>query len=269
MTNVNSGHAPVKASQRTVKDVEMTAYQMHVSDTTFRPQRARSTSADRTTALLRRHPLFAALDAEDFDQLLARARPIELDGRQLLFRHEEAATRFFVVLRGGLKLFRLTWDGSEKVLDSVRPGQSVGESVMFASDPRYHCYAESMERSEVLAFSSSHYRELMASRADYNQALLTWLADSLEGRMRDLEVMTTQNAKDRVINYLCQLLPDRNALRADIELPLPKALLASRLAMQPETFSRILSGLKKGGIIRVEKRRLLIDDVAAMLRCAE
>jgi CRP/FNR family transcriptional regulator, dissimilatory nitrate respiration regulator len=126
-----------------------------------------------------------------------------------------------------------------------------------------------MERTELLAFSCSHYRDLVTARSDYNQALLTWLADSLEGRMRDLEVMTTQNAKDRVISYLCQLLPDPKALNADIELPLPKALLASRLAMQPETFSRILSGLKKCGFVRVDKRRLLIDDVPAMLRWAE
>jgi CRP/FNR family transcriptional regulator, dissimilatory nitrate respiration regulator len=219
--------------------------------------------------LLRQHPLFAALDDADFRAVCASARCIECEPRQMLFRHGEPASRFFMVLHGTIKLYRLTLHGSEKVIDAIGPGQSVGDCVMFAGERCYPCYAQCLEPTELLAVSNRHYRNLITGRADYNQALLTWFADSLCGRMQDMEVLTTQNATNRVIGYLRQLIPDPNAESAEVELPLPKALLASRLAMQPETLSRVLSSLQRCGILQVMRRRLIINDVGAMLRCRE
>ncbi len=52
----------------------------------------------------------------------------------------------------------------------------------------------------------------------------------------------------------------------EVKLPLPKCLVASRLAMQPETFSRILAELKTNNLIRVDRSKLYIPDLARLIQ---
>lgn len=47
---------------------------------------------------------------------------------------------------------------------------------------------------------------------------------------------------------------------AQIQLPASKHLIASRLNLTPESFSRILHLLTEAGLIRVEKKTILILD---------
>ncbi len=214
------------------------------------------------------HPLFAVLDPVDMDHLYLRSKSLVLRPKQLLVRQDEPASRFFFVLEGNVKIFRLTADGTEKILGAVGPGSCLGEACLFKQDARYAAYAESLELCKLLALPSQHYRDLILGRPDYSRQVLAYLAQALHNKLQDLEVLTTQNATERVLSYLRQLLPSNvsagNAKSAVIELPMPKAMLASRLAMQPETLSRVLGALKRQGILRVDKRRLLIDQVAAL-----
>jgi CRP-like cAMP-binding protein len=78
-----------------------------------------------------------------------------------------------------------------------------------------------------------------------------------------------QSARDRLIRYLVDLLPEGSEQGGEVELPLPKCLVASRLAMQPETFSRILADLKSNGLVRVNRSRVFISDPSKLIRISQ
>jgi CRP-like cAMP-binding protein len=66
-----------------------------------------------------------------------------------------------------------------------------------------------------------------------------------------------------VINFLLQ---ERNPVSGLIVLQVSKRLVASKLGIQPETFSRILHRLVDGGLIAMERRNISIlaeEDLAA------
>jgi CRP-like cAMP-binding protein len=72
-----------------------------------------------------------------------------------------------------------------------------------------------------------------------------------------------------LIRYLIDLLPNGAEEGGEVELPLPKCLVASRLAMQPETFSRILADLKSNGLIRVNRSKLFISDPQRLIAISQ
>lgn len=75
--------------------------------------------------------LFQALNDEQLELVLSNARYAELQSRQNLFTSGQKADRFYLLLRGQIKLFSISEDGVEKVLEIVFPGQTFAEAIMF------------------------------------------------------------------------------------------------------------------------------------------
>ena len=140
---------------------------------------------------------------------------------------------------------------------------------IYAEPARYACYAEALKSSEVLMIPIRAYRDMLARNPEYAQAALNHYAQRAVTRFHELEIMTVQNARDRLIRYLIDLLPNGEDQGGEVELPLPKCLVASRLAMQPETFSRILADLKASGLVRVNRSRLFISDPQRLIEISQ
>ncbi|MGM0766542.1 MAG: Crp/Fnr family transcriptional regulator [Pseudomonadota bacterium] len=218
---------------------------------------------------LRSHPLFAALSGQDLQYMIQQSRRLRLRHHQLLYRQDMPAHHFFFVISGRLRLYRLDASGIDRTLDSLAPGDCFAEVMIYADPPKYACYAEALKASEVLMIPVRAYQELLENNPRYAQAALRHYAKRAVSRFHDLEIMTVQSARDRLIRYLIDLLPSGAQGGCEVELPLPKCLVASRLAMQPETFSRILADLKANGLVRVNRSRLFISDPARLIQISQ
>lgn len=220
-------------------------------------------------AQLQEHPMFSALEEDDLQQLLQQSRRLRLGHHQLLYRQDMPAHHFFFVLSGRLRLYRLDSSGIDRTLDSIAPGDCIAEVMIYAEPARYACYAEALKTSEILMIPVKAYQDLLDSNHLYAQATLRHYAMRAVTRFHDLEIMTVQSARDRLIRYLVDLLPDGSEQGGEVELPLPKCLVASRLAMQPETFSRILADLKANGLVRVNRSRVFISDPSRLVQLSQ
>jgi CRP-like cAMP-binding protein len=217
-----------------------------------------------------KHPLFSSLEPWDLDYVLQHSRRVRLGHHQLLYRQDMPAHHFFFVISGRLRLYRLDASGVDRTLDSLLPGDCFAEVMIYADPPRYACYAEALKNSEVLMIPVKVYQELLEGNPVYTRAALQHFAMRAVSRFHDLEIMTVQSARDRLIRYLIDLLPESaRKVGGEIELPLPKCLVASRLAMQPETFSRILADLKSNGLLRVNRSKLFITDPRRLIQMSQ
>lgn len=218
---------------------------------------------------LRSHSLFSTLSSKDLQQLIQQSRRLRLEHHQLLYRQDMPAHHFFFVISGRLRLYRLDYSGIDRTLDSIAPGDCFAEVMIYADPPKYACNAEALKSSEVLLIPVKAYQALIERNPEYAQAALRHYAKRAISRFHDLEIMTLQNARDRLIRYLIDLLPSGSEEGGEVELPLPKCLIASRLAMQPETFSRILADLKASGLVRVNRSRLFISEPRRLLEISQ
>ncbi|WP_166258167.1 Crp/Fnr family transcriptional regulator [Marinobacter salicampi] len=215
---------------------------------------------------LRAHALFSAFRDEDFAAVTDQLRRVTLSPRELLYRQDTPAAHFYFVVSGRLRLYRLDATGVERTLDSLAPGDCFAEVMIYADPPRYACYAEALKASEVLMIPIRAYRDILTRRPAYAESALRHYAGRAVERFHDLEIMTLQNARDRLVRYLVDLLPEGLLSNVEVELPLPKCLVASRLAMQPETLSRLLHELKTSGLVRVNRGRLFIQDPSRLVQ---
>lgn len=215
---------------------------------------------------LRQTPLLSALSDAQMQRLLRRAVTLRLEAGQWLFSQDDPAERFFFVRAGRMRLFRLSADGGEKVIELVGRGQTFAEAVMFMGTRDYPVCAAALGPAELVALDATDFAAMLQESPDTCFALLASLSRRLREMIREIDGLTLQSAKARVARWLLHALP---AAREELTLDIGKAVLASRLSIQPETWSRITRRLTDDGIIAVEGSRIRLLDRAALARIAD
>jgi CRP-like cAMP-binding protein len=213
---------------------------------------------------LRRTPLFAGLDEDQLARVLKTAHVIKLDGGQHLFESQQDARQFFMVRSGAVRLYLSAPDGSEKVLHLVTSGQTFAEAITFLDSQKYPVNASAVSKSEVIAFSNTTFREILQESTDTCFRLMADLSAWLKRQIDEIDALTLQNATLRFTNYLLHQIPAGQLQDVQIELAAPKHVIASRLSIKPESFSRILRNMQQSGLISVDGNTIHIKDVEAL-----
>ena len=86
--------------------------------------------------VIRRAPLFTALDDAAADALLANMTSRTLNRAEVLFREGDPGRSLFVIVEGKIKLGRTSSDGRENLLAILGPGEMFGELSLFDPGPR-------------------------------------------------------------------------------------------------------------------------------------
>jgi len=213
---------------------------------------------------LRKHHLFSSLPEHDLEQLVQLCRLVKLDNEAPLFHQGADAQQFYLVLSGTIKLFRVSPDGLTKVIEVIRQGEAFAEALMFLQQKAYPLNAEAMGKAEVIAIPSQRYKEMILATPECALGVMGNMAMKLHRRINEIEILTLQNTRHRLANYLFGLLSDPAASTGAIELPMAKQLIASQLAMQPETFSRLIKEMKQQGLISVKGGHIDVHDVQGL-----
>ncbi len=196
--------------------------------------------------MVRAVPLFRRMPEATMDRLLASASVMAVPRFGTLFFQDEQADRFFLLLSGSVKLFRLTADGEEAVVTLVEPGQVFAEADMFAS-ARYPLSAEAVEPTRVLVFTAKEFFTGMRSDPEVAFRVVEALSQRIRGFVQQIEHLHVRSTPQRVASFLLNLCPE-SGNDVHFELPFEKSLIARRLGMQPETFSRALAKLRTIGV---------------------
>ena len=219
---------------------------------------------------LRDTPLFAALDPRQLQLVIDSTRVVRLDHGQRLFGHGQPARRFFRLNSGQLKLFRSSPSGGEKIIEIIQPGEMFAQAVMFMEPGGgYPVNAEAIEPSVFFAFDSEVMRGVLRESVDTCFRMLASLSVRLRQQVDEIEKLTLHPAVSRLAGYLVEQVPGDVPLSPEIHLVAPKNVIASRLGIQPETFSRVAARLMKDGLIRVQGQDVVLLDVEGLRARAE
>jgi CRP-like cAMP-binding protein len=219
---------------------------------------------------LRRIHLFEALDDAQVEAVRRAMRVRELDDGERLFDFGQPPLHFFFLESGLLKLFRNSVDGSEKVIEVVRPGETFAEAVMFMRRAAgYPVSAEAIMPSRVWMFDSENMVALLRESVDACFKLMARLSVRLRQQIDEIDRLTLHNATFRVATFLLQQVPTQTQPGTEVHLSMPKNVLASRLAIQPETFSRILARLSRDGLLRVQRNDIVLENVSGLRALAQ
>jgi len=215
---------------------------------------------------LRRSHLFFTLDMSQLAAVREGSRLLSLEDGQSLFETGDRATRFYFVDSGLVKLYRLSPEGAEKIIDIIQSGNTFAEALMFLEHPTYPVSAAAIGPTRVVSFDSNRFLELLRGSVDTCFRIMGVMSQRLRGLIKEIDDLTLQTATTRLCGMLWRQMEQSGARR--IALQAPKGVLASRLSIKPETFSRILNNLSAQGVIDVKGAQIEILDPRSLTELA-
>ena len=211
--------------------------------------------------ILRKVPLFSRLEEEELASLLMGAAPRDFPRGVMLFQQGDRADCFYVILDGLVKITRHSHDGDEVVIGVFGRGAMVAEIAMFLGG-RYPASAEVVAPARLLPVLSSSFKAALTSDPDLAMGMLAATSRRVRDLVEEIEHIKGQTGAQRVADFIVGLCPVQEG-EAHIDLPYEKGLIAARLGMKPESFSRALKRLRQLGV-RIQRDHVVIADVAAL-----
>jgi CRP-like cAMP-binding protein len=216
-------------------------------------------------ALLTHVPLFNSLAPEEITRIAKGTREIHASRGDILFHKGDPCNGFHLLVYGQIKLAFTSAQGTEKVVEILGQGQSFGEALMFMEKP-YIVFAQALTDSLLLHISKNVIFEELRRDHNLGRKMLASMSMRLHQLMGDVESYSLHSGKQRIIGFLLRELPEEEADGVDVTITLPtnKGIIASRLNLTQEHFSRILHELIGLGLIVVEGRKIHIPSVARL-----
>ena len=215
------------------------------------------------TTAIRRAALFRPLAPVALARLAAGATRLDLPRGRQLCRGGERCPGLYIVASGRLMLSVGAPRGASKVIGLVGPGGHIGlgATVLGAPQP---VTAESLADSTVLLIPREALLDSAAGSPELGLQLVAALSREVYALTADIEAFSLHSGRERVTSYLLQTAAANGTRAREFALPAKKSIIASRLNLTPEYFSRMLHDLIAAGAIAVNGRQITILDSARL-----
>src|SRR5271166_3442016 len=220
---------------------------------------------DRDWDVVMRAPLFKAMGPAISRAMIDRAPRAYARGEPV-FHEGDPADGFFCIIEGWAKLTRLREDGDEVVVAIFSAGETFAEVAMFLGG-RYPATCEAASPARILKIDAARLRSAVLAEPQLAFDMLAAASMRLRQLVDEIEQLKARSAPQRIADFLVRQVRATSG-SARVALPYEKALIASRLGMKPESFSRALGKLADFGVV-VERDSVSIADVAKLAAFAE
>jgi len=197
-------------------------------------------------ALLTRTPLFTTVSAAALHTLATASAIRRYERDDPLFHAGEQPEHLHVLVQGSVQLSAGTPDGREAVVELLRPPETFILAAALTSQP-YLMSARAVEPSHVLLIPQRLLLTEIKADPELALALLGSMAQQYRHLVREIKDLRLRTAAQRLALYLLHLVESDGSGQA-ARLPCDKKLLASRLGMTPESFSRAIAELRRHGV---------------------
>jgi CRP-like cAMP-binding protein len=211
-------------------------------------------------------PLFSGVGAAELDDVCADASVLRVAANETVFAAGDPAAALYIVVLGRIRL-NLGLGAGTRVIALMERGDCIGLAVLLQRG-RYPVTAVAAEDSLLVRIPAATVERVMADVPKLASRLVSDMAAKLSNFVKDIGGYTQHSARARVATLLLDLRRDAPDDLNDVGFREPKRLIASRLAMTPETLSRELGALAAEGAIESYRNRFRVVDADALERAA-
>ena len=216
-------------------------------------------------------PFFRRLPPEEIDEATASFRQADFPAEATIHLSGDSAERLSIVAAGMVKLVRPTPEGQDVLLDILGPGDYFG-SLAALGDHVYREDAIAHTHCCILYTTSDEFRRLLQQFPAVSLATLDLVAERLRSAQETIEQISAYPVDQRLAATLLKLA--RRVGREEdgsilIEMPLSRQDLADMTGAKVETVSRVMSELRRAGLIDSGRRWIAIRDEDALAELAE
>ena len=188
-------------------------------------------------------------------------------GEETIRRLYEQGTlrRFCFLISGKVIEYNMTLQGKRKILFVLGEGALLNDCIV-TNTPAIYC--DTIETSSILQVPNDRFVEIMKEDYPFCQAVMKEQEKKYQRLIHQLKNSVGNINMDRKIAAkLWKLGRDFGIPRGEeteIDIDLSVTLLADMLGTSRENTSRLLTNMTEQGLIRHEKKRIIIHDMASL-----
>jgi CRP/FNR family cyclic AMP-dependent transcriptional regulator len=221
---------------------------------------AEEAPVDHADDVLRRAPLFDALDDDSAAALQTGVTIVDLARAERLFDEGASGNQLYVILDGKIKLTRAAADGRENLLSVLGPGEMFGELSLFDPRPRT-ASATAVTDSRLAALAHDDLRNWLTGRPDVALHLLQALAQRLRRANDVMADLVFTDVPGRVAKALLDLAERFGTAQEDglqVNHDLTQEELAQLVGASRETVNKALADFAARGWLQLAAKSVLL-----------
>ena len=227
------------------------------SDTTPRPQDLRITIAG----------LFPELTSEEAARLASNARMVHVAKNEWIFAEGGTVSSADWLMSGSVELLKSSMMGKNTILHVVRESHFIDHCIFFGSGTAF-VSALAITRCTLLRIDAKVLRAILMDNATFAMRLMKALA--IRQRMFINKIAVSQgkiSVRRRVAGWL--LHKARVGGSNVVDDGITREVLAGLLGLSRESLCRQLSAFAEDGLVRLEKKAIIIEDEKVLRRLLE
>jgi CRP/FNR family transcriptional regulator, cyclic AMP receptor protein len=212
--------------------------------------------------VIRKAPLFTALDDAASASLLANMVSVKIPKGTILFAEGDGGDQLYVIAEGKLKLGTSSGDGRENLLSILGPGEMFGELSLFDPGPRTST-ATAVTDAKLLSLGQEKLLPWLVENPKVSLQLLASLAQRLRRTNEAVGDLVFSDVPGRVAKALIDL-GERFGKKTDeglfVHHDLTQEELAQLVGASRETVNKALADFAGRNWLKLDGRAVLITD---------
>lgn len=201
------------------------------------------------------------LEVSFASRLAREAKMAHLKPGQKVFTPGQACSAFMVVKRGSVKVSTVTESGRELLLYRVGADETcVLTTACLLASSDYDAEGMAEADTDALVIPKALFEELMAQSAGFRRFVFSSYGD----RLRDLIALVQEVSQRHVDRRLARFLAERG----QAPIAMSHQEIAAELGTAREVVSRLLKQFEADGLVRLERRHIVVADAKGLARQA-
>jgi CRP/FNR family transcriptional regulator, cyclic AMP receptor protein len=208
--------------------------------------------------VLKSVPLFSAFTEQQLVTLLNYVQHRSYPRNVFVIQAGDETDSLYVILAGKVKVLIPDDQGREVILSVMGPHDFFGEMGILDDQPR-SASVSTLEPCEMLRLSKAGFINCLKENADVAMLVIRNLVKRLREADRKIESLALIDVSGRVVRLLVDMAQEVDGKLVVPRTP-PKQEIARMIGASREMVSRVIKELQAKGLIRVERRGMVIVD---------
>lgn len=215
-------------------------------------------------------PIFSGLSVEELRKITKLSRLINYKKDEYVFHEGEEFKGIFIVIKGLVKIFKISPQGKEYILHLLTKPHLFGDVPLFTGGD---CPAsvQVMEDSTLLFIPKPEFLQLLEDNSRISLKIMSGFARRLKSISVKAENLSLKEVINRLADYLVNEIERTGKAGLPepfYKIPLSNPTLAAYLGTIPETISRAFKKLRDNNIVRTHGRTVFVKNYNELKKLA-
>ena len=215
-------------------------------------------------------PMFENLTPEQLQPLGEKMLTRKYHRGEVVFHQDDPGDRMHIIVQGRVRISIDSFDGREKDIALLNPGECFGEMALLDGSNR-SANATAVDDIETLVLLREDFIKFIGEHplvAAQTTAILTNRLRNANQMMGDLAFLDVPTRVAKQLLELAEKQLGGAAADGDIEIPIGQDELARLVGSTRETVSRALTSYRQMGLLTTSHRRISITNLHGLERMA-